>query len=45
MYTGHALDTEGSITIGENHKFGIVGTKYESEMTMNFKNLKFLFKG
>ena len=45
MYTGHALDIEGFITIGENHKVGIVGTIYESEITMNFKNLKFLFKG
>ena len=36
MYTGHALDIEGFITIGI----------YGSEITMIFKTkLKFLFKG
>ena len=34
MYTGHALDIEGFITIGDITMFGMVGGIYGSEITM-----------
>ena len=34
MYTGHALDIEGFITIGDIAMLGMVGAIYRSEITM-----------